>query len=60
MKHFQLWNGKTKSVNKTVRDSVIEINNKISEFNQKFEDDEITLDDCLTSISALVGVKYDK
>ncbi|CAF2131645.1 unnamed protein product [Rotaria magnacalcarata] len=60
MKHFQLLNGKTKSVNKTVRDSVIEINNKIIEFNQNFEDDEITIDDCLTSISALVGVKYDK
>lgn len=60
MKHFQLLNGKTKSVNTTVRDGVDEINKKIIEFNQKFEDDEIELDECLTSISALVGVKYDK
>ncbi|CAF1127713.1 unnamed protein product [Rotaria sordida] len=60
MKHFQLLNGKTKSINKTVRDTVFEINQKVIELNQKFEDGEIELDDCLTSMSELVGVKYDK
>ncbi|CAF3461677.1 unnamed protein product, partial [Rotaria sp. Silwood2] len=60
MKHFQLLNGKTKSVNKTVCDGVIEINQKLIELNRKFADDEFELDECLTSLSALVGVKYDK
>ena len=60
MKHFQFLNGKTKSVNTTVRDDVIEINQKIIELNQKLESNEIELDDCLLSLSTLVGVKYDK
>ncbi|CAF0897485.1 unnamed protein product [Rotaria sordida] len=60
MKHFQLLNGKKKSINTTIRNNVIEINKKIFEFNQKFEDDEIELDECLTLISSLVGVKYDQ
>ncbi|CAF2510422.1 unnamed protein product [Rotaria sp. Silwood2] len=40
--------------------TVFEINQKVIELNQKFEDGEIELDDCLTSVSELVGVKYDK
>jgi len=60
MKHFQSLNGKTKSINKTIRDGVIEINQKIIELNQKLEVNEIELDDCLISLSILVGVKYDK
>ncbi|CAF1327132.1 unnamed protein product [Rotaria sordida] len=58
MKYFQLLNGKKKSINKTVRNGVLEINQKIIEFNQQFEDNEIELDACLTLISSLVGVKY--
>ncbi|CAM4848783.1 unnamed protein product, partial [Rotaria magnacalcarata] len=60
IKHFQLLNGKTRRVNKAVRDDVLEINKKIIEYNQKFEDDEIQLDECLLSLASLVGVKYDK
>ncbi|CAF3461643.1 unnamed protein product [Rotaria socialis] len=60
IKHFQLLNGKTRRVNKAVRDDVLEINKKIIECNQKFEDDEIQLDECLLSLASLVGVKYDK
>jgi hypothetical protein len=51
---------KKKSSNKTIRNGVIEINQKIFEFNQIFEDNEIEFDACLTLISSLVGVKYDK
>ncbi|CAF4423256.1 unnamed protein product, partial [Rotaria magnacalcarata] len=54
IKHFQLLNGKTRRVNKAVRDDVLEINKKIIEYNQKFEDDEIQLDECLLSLASLV------
>ncbi|CAF1476102.1 unnamed protein product [Rotaria sp. Silwood1] len=60
MKYFQLLNGKKKSIRKTIRNRVLEINQKIFEFNQQFEDNEIELDDCLKLISSLVGVKYDQ
>ena len=60
MKHFQWLNGKTKTINKVIRDDVTEINQEIIELNEKLENGEIKLDKCLSSLASLVGVKYDK
>lgn len=60
MKHFQLLNGKTKIIKRRVRNDVIEMNQKVIEFNEKLENDEIQLDQCLLLLASLVGVKYDK
>ncbi|CAF3388850.1 unnamed protein product [Rotaria sp. Silwood2] len=60
MKHFQSLSGKTKPINKTIRNGVININQQINLLNQKLEVNDIELDDCLISLSTLVGVKYDQ
>lgn len=60
MKHFQWLNGKTKTIKKSIRDGVVEIKQYIIEFNQKFKNNEIQLDECLLSLASLVGVKYDR
>lgn len=60
MKHFQSLHEKTTRVNKIIHDDVIEINQRMIEFNEKFENNEIQLDEYLLSLTSLVGVKYDK
>lgn len=60
IKHFQVLNGKRKTVNKTIRDDVVEINKNIITFNEQFENGEIQLDECLLRLASLIGVKYDK
>ena len=60
MKHFHTLNDKTYTANKTVRDGVLYMNQKIIEFNQQLSDNEIDLDDCLIALSALIGLKYEK
>ncbi|CAF2057294.1 unnamed protein product [Rotaria magnacalcarata] len=60
MKHFHTLNGKINAVNKSVRDGVLHINQKIIEINKQLTDNEIRLDDSLIALSALFGLKYEK
>jgi hypothetical protein len=51
--------GKRKTINKAARQSSIHVSEKIVEFNDKLEKNEITLNQCLEEVSALIGIKYD-
>ncbi len=60
MKHFHTLNGKINAVNKSVRDGVLHINQKIIEINKQLTDNQIQLDEGLIALSALIGLKYEK
>jgi hypothetical protein len=52
--------GKMKAVDKAARESSVYVGEKILEFNEQLEKAEITLNQCLDGIAALIGIKYER